>query len=134
MTELVIEKLIKIWKHERLIKFASPPDEEILNAEGDESLKNTLNQLNVGDNVFSNVVSSRIMIIMQHKPKKSFECFADLLGALIKASLLTLNQVNEQCVRLYKEEWLKVFLEYFFCEILHKVYLILNISRKLWII
>lgn len=82
---------MKIWKHKQLIKFT-------IEENGEETT----------DFVFSNVISSRFLIILQSKPRRSFECFANFVAALIKENFMSLENVNEQSVGLYKEEWSKV--------------------------
>lgn len=100
---------MKIWKHKHLLKFtieekeAESTEEYPMNEQERSQIT-----MKITDFVFSNVISCRFLIILQSKSKANFECFAQFIGALINANFMTLENVNEQCVTLYKEEWCKV--------------------------
>lgn len=48
---------------------------------------------------------------MNKKPRKTFELFSNVLIELVNKNFLNLEHINEQSVRLYKNEWDKETLD-----------------------
>lgn len=82
-------------------------------AEKGQELKFTQNQqsnrLKVNNFIFCNVISSRFILTMQDKDRLSFEVYGNFLIELIKEKFITVEDVNELSIGLYKHEWSKVF-------------------------
>ena len=51
------------------------------------------------------------LIAINKKPRKSFELFSNVLIELVNNKFLNLEHINEQSVRLYKNEWDKETLD-----------------------
>jgi hypothetical protein len=84
---------------------------EVLRILGDEKF--------LGAGVFEGVVSCRFVHLMEGKGRENFEVFGDFLAAVVKEGFLTVENLNQQFVQLYREEWGKVSsrLFYFFLKI-----------------
>lgn len=95
-------KLFTMWRLESLSIYTS---KEL------QSDENFLNRRKVDDFVFSNVISSRFMLMMQGKDRQNFIVYGDFLVELVKENFITSEHINEQSVRLYKHEWSKESLD-----------------------
>lgn len=74
-----------------------------------EELKSSQNnRLKVNNFIFCNVISSRFILTMQGKDRKSFEAYGNFLIELIKEQFVSVDDVNELSIGLYKHEWSKV--------------------------
>lgn len=72
-------------------------------AENDSAL---INECRIDSNyLFSMVLSPAALLAQQHRHKHSFLVLADLLTALIKNDLMTISFINQQCVKLLRQEW-----------------------------
>lgn len=75
----------------------------------DEELKYTQNnRLKVNNFIFCNVISSRFILTMQGKDRKSFETYGNFLTELVKEQFISVDDINELSIGLYKHEWSKV--------------------------
>lgn len=94
VTDEALRRMLKLWSHEKLSSFTIKANS-----------RNETAKRKVSDFVFSNVISSRLMLTMQGKPRMNLEKYADFLVCLVKEKFITLEQINEQSVSLYKCEW-----------------------------
>lgn len=118
ITKELLAKLFIVWQHEKLSNFTSiqrNEDEEDETDYGDDDeekihLKTSQqhNRLKVNNFVFCNVISSRFMIMMKGKDRRNFQVYGNFLIELIKAKFITVDDINELSVGLYKYEWSKV--------------------------
>lgn len=97
LTANFFTKLFELWHHEKLQPFTSK----------NSSSESSPNRIKVDDFVFSEVISSRLMLAMQGMNRRSFEVYGDFLVALVKENFITSEHINEQSVRLYQIEWSK---------------------------
>jgi hypothetical protein len=113
ITKDFLTKLFIVWHHEKLENFTTSlqrqenkkDDED----EEEEDLKSSQNnRLKVNNFIFCNVISSRFILTMQGKDRKNYEAYGNFLIELIKEQFITVDDVNELSVGLYKHEWSKV--------------------------
>lgn len=97
-----LSKLYAMWRHKSLSIYTS---KEL------QSEENFPNRRKVDDFVFSKVISSRFMLMMQGKSRQSFEVYADFLVDLVRENFISSEHINEQSVRLYQHEWTKEVLD-----------------------
>lgn len=96
ITKQLLMKTYTLWRHEKLLPFTSP------DLQSDEI---TQNRIKVDNFVFSNVISARLLLIMQGKSRINFEVLGNFLVELVRENFITADHINEQSVRLYKQEW-----------------------------
>lgn len=102
ITKNLLTKVYSTWRHEKLSIHTSPAP---------ESKESELNRKKVDNFIFANVISARFMVMMQRKPRRNFEVYADFIVDLIREKFITTDNVSEQSVRLYKVEWTKESLD-----------------------
>ncbi|XP_070503115.1 protein disks lost [Chironomus tepperi] len=112
ITKEFLTKLFIVWHHEKLLNFTTSLRQENKKKDGieddDEELKSTQNnRLKVNNFIFCNVISTRFILTMQGKNRKNFEAYGYFLIELIKEQFITVDDVNELSVGLYKHEWSK---------------------------
>lgn len=97
LTKDLLDKLIDLWKHEKLEMFTYN--------------KMETPKMKASNFIFSSVISSRFILTMNKKPRQSFELFSNVLVEFVKNKFINLEHINEQSVRLYKIEWDKETLD-----------------------
>lgn len=114
ITKDFLTKLFIVWQHEKLLNFTTSLRQESKKKAEDvedeeEDIKSSQNnRLKVNNFIFCNVISSRFILTMQGKDRKNFEAYGNFLIELIKEKFITVDDVNELSVGLYKHEWSKV--------------------------
>lgn len=58
--------------------------------------------------LFAQILSPANVFAQQLKPRESFAALANVITALIKNNLMTINFVNDQSVKLLRQEWNQV--------------------------
>ncbi|KAG5675331.1 hypothetical protein PVAND_005241 [Polypedilum vanderplanki] len=121
ITKDLLTKLFNVWRHEKLLDFTIPDrtkcnnDEDANDNENEKNHRRYRQQLNKRFKyktfIFSNVISSRFMLMMTGKDRKNFEVYGNFLIELIKEKFITVEDVNELSVGLYKYEWSKSTLD-----------------------
>lgn len=115
ITKDFLTKLFIVWQHEKLLNFTTSLRQESkkkadnVEDKEEENFKSSQNnRLKVNNFIFGNVISSRFILTMQGKDRKNFEAYGNFLVELIKEKFITVDDVNELSVGLYKHEWSKV--------------------------
>lgn len=96
ITKPLLMSVYALWRHEKLSPYTSQQ------LQPDES---RLTRIRVDNFVFSKVISARLIVTMQGKPRKSFHAYGDFLVDLVRENFIGCEEINEQSVRLYKHEW-----------------------------
>lgn len=119
ITKDFLSMLFIVWHHEKLSNFtASLRQSKTPNQDDEEEVAEQSNRLKVNNFIFCNVISSRIILIMQDKDRLSFDVYGQFLAELIREKFITVEDINELSIGLYKHEWSKVciwFLLIFLC-------------------
>jgi hypothetical protein len=103
-----------VWHHEKLLNFTTSLRKQTKKTDDvedneEEELKSVQhNRLKVNNFIFCNVISSRFILTMQGKDRKSFEAYGYFLIELVKEQFISIDDVNELSIGLYKHEWSKV--------------------------
>lgn len=97
ITKDVLSKVFEMWRHEKLSPYTSKDPQSLEN--------NTQNRRKVDDFVFSAVISSRLLVTMQGKPRETFEAYGNFVAQLVQQGFITGEMLNEQSVKLYKHDW-----------------------------
>lgn len=97
ITKDLLSKVFAMWRHEKLSPYTSKDPQSVEN--------NSQNRRKVDDFVFSTVISSRFLVTMQGKPRANFEAYGDFIAQLVQQGFITGEMVNEQSVKLYKNDW-----------------------------
>lgn len=63
--------------------------------------------------IFQDVISNHYLRRLMSSSRMAFIAFELFLTELIKAEFLSINQLNDQCVVLLREEWPIVSISYF---------------------
>lgn len=91
VTKEFLTKVFTMWRHEKMLNFVA------------KDSQNRQNPRKVDDFIFSNVLSPRFILIMKGKSRRSFEAYGDFLIALVKENFISVEQINEQSTRLFKQ-------------------------------
>lgn len=96
VTKAFQQKLFAVWRSEKLSPYTTVPPPNEMPAQ---------NRAKVEDFIFTKVISARLLMVMQGKGRPVLEAYGDFVIELLKESFVTIDNVNEQSVRLYKTEW-----------------------------
>lgn len=96
VTKDFVQKLFAVWRNEKLSPYTTVPPSEEMPAQ---------NRAKVEDFIFTKVVSARLLMVMRGKGRPVLEAYGDFVIELLKENFVTIDNVNEQSVRLYKTEW-----------------------------
>lgn len=96
VTEEALKRIFKLWRHEKLAPYT-----QTCSSNTNEPVKKSRK---VDDFVFSNIISARLILTMQGKPRLNLEKYADFLLQLVSEKFITIERITEQSVRLYKCE------------------------------
>lgn len=96
VTQDTLKKLFELWRHEKLSSYT---------IKSNLSVQTTKKTRKVDDYIFSNVISARLILLLQGKPRINLEIYADFLAQLVKENFITIAEISEQSVRIYKYEW-----------------------------
>lgn len=93
VTKTLLASLYQLWRHEKLSPHTTQGPE------------NNKNRIKVDNFVFSKVISARLILTLQGKPRVSLKAYGDFLVDLVRENFINCEQINEQSVRLYQHEW-----------------------------
>lgn len=96
VTKDFLQKLFAMWRNEKLTPYTTVPPSDEMPAQ---------HRIRVEDFVFTKVISARLLMMMQGKGRPVLEAYGDFVIELLKENFVTIDNVNEQGVRLYKTEW-----------------------------
>lgn len=96
VTNETLKIIFKLWRHEKLEPYT------LKSTSNTETIRKNRK---VDDFVFSNVISPRLILTMQGKPRLILEKYADFLLQLVLEKFITVELITEQSVRLYKCEF-----------------------------
>jgi codanin-1 len=97
ITQDFLQAVYALWRHERLSPYTSQPQQQ--------QHESRQTRIKVDNFVFSKVISARLMITMQGKPRQTLQTYGDFLVDLVRENFIGCEQINEQSVQLYKHEW-----------------------------
>lgn len=123
----LVKLFIQFWKHEKFSSYVIPPTDSNANASDDRSLQQQAQELQQEETmlkkltlqeikdvrksmnyIFSMLLTPGMVFLQQGQPKQSFEVLGKCITELINSGLVTVNFINEQCVKLLREEWEQV--------------------------
>lgn len=129
----LIKQFIKFWKHEKFSQYTIPPtdsdantvevrpvEQQVLEQQTkeeqqlDDIVSKTLTIQEMKDfkkpmnYIFSMLLTPGMVFLQYHRPKQSFEVLGKCITELINNRLVNIHFINEQCVKLLREEWEQV--------------------------
>lgn len=126
MTKEIQEKFIAIWHHKKFIEFTKATVENELTSSPSNVMENQQQENEIEEPekskqkilptnfIFSNIISCRFIHMMEDKSKENFHAYAEFLCQLLKHKFIDIENVNEQVVRLYQEDWKMVRISIFY--------------------
>ncbi|XP_055638744.1 protein disks lost isoform X3 [Toxorhynchites rutilus septentrionalis] len=125
----IVQSLLAVWKHRKLIEFCEIPEalsedaeqQEIdklimsdTSADGERSILCEEDILRIrrkkqqteANYIFSTLVSNRaIRMMAARNTDEVFACFANLINSLVDSKLISIRLLNEQFVKIFNENW-----------------------------
>lgn len=89
----LLNSIYKLWRNEKITPHTS------------QTSPTHQTRIKVDNFVFSKVISARLLVMLQGKPRRVFQVYGDFLVDLVREKFISCEQISEQSVQLYKHEW-----------------------------